>query len=213
MVNVMSTIIKADFTRQQKKNQHPGSPEKPAPIYQLNISLTFSDPLIWRRIQVPGDTTLARLHHILQHCMGWRDLHTHRFLVGKVFYAPMAGGGIWADTGERNESEYQLVALENDMKWCFTYIYDFGDGWEHDIDCEAILPAGQGPDHPVLLAGERACPPENVGGIPGYDEFLAIINNPQHEHHPRIANWFGADRFDPDELPLTKINTALKKSA
>ena len=207
----MTTIIKADFTRQHKKNQQAGSEVQPAPMYQLKISLAFSDPLIWRRIQVSGDISLARLHDILQLCMGWSDLHTHRFLIGKVFYAPSDNNDSWAKTGERCESEYKLVDLENDMKWLFTYIYDFGDGWEHEIEVEESVPAGKGWSQPVLLDGEHACPPENVGGIPGYEEFLNIINNPHHKHYSRIAAWYGADRFDPEYFDMAEINKGLKK--
>jgi hypothetical protein len=207
----MPTIIKADFTRKKKTNSQAGSEEKQAPIYQLKISLAFSDPLVWRRIRVQGDIPLTRLHDILQLSMGWSDLHTHRFLIGKVFYTPLESTDDWPKTGERSESEYRLVTLENDMKWCFTYIYDFGDGWEHEIELEESLPAGTGGNHPVLLAGERACPPENVGGIPGYEEFLAIINDPHHAHHKRIAKWYGADRFNPEYLDIAQINMDLKR--
>jgi hypothetical protein len=207
----MTTIIKGDFTRQKGKKQHTAASEKPAPIYQLKISLAFSDPLIWRRIQISGDASLTRLHDVLQLCMGWSDLHAHRFLVGKIFYAPSESGDIWEKTGERSESEFQLVALENDMKWCFTYIYDFGDGWEHNIELEETIPVSQGGNHPILLDGERACPPENVGGIPGYEEFLTIINGPHHEQHKRIAKWYGADQFDPEYFDITRINKALKR--
>ena len=207
----MPTIIKADFTQKKKTIRQVGSVEKPAPIYQLKISLAFSDPLVWRRIRVQGDIHLTRLHEILQLSMGWSDLHAHRFLIGKVFYAPSQDGDCWPETGERSESEYRLDALESDMKWCFTYIYDFGDGWEHEIELEESLPAGTGKNHPILLAGERACPPENVGGIPGYEEFLTIINDPQHAHHKRIAKWYGADRFDPEYLDMAQINIALKR--
>lgn len=205
----MATIIKGDFGRKQKKKQ-PGAEEKPAPIFQLKISLAFSNPLIWRRIQVPGETSLGRLHDILQLCMGWSDLHVHRFLVGKVFYAPSDGVDI-LETGERDESEFRLAMLETDMKWVFTYIYDFGDGWEHEIELEETLPGGKKRTHPVLLAGEGACPPENVGGIPGFEEFLTIINSPRHAQHKRIAEWYGANRFDPTHLDMKKINAVLKK--
>ncbi len=207
----MPTIIKADFTRKKTADRQAGTEEKPAPIYQLKVSLAFSDPLVWRRIRVQGDISLARLHEILQLSMGWSDLHTHRFLIGKVFYAPSAHADNRLETGERSESAYRLAALENDMKWCFTYIYDFGDGWEHQIELEESLPAGTGAHHPVLLAGERACPPENVGGIPGYEEFLTIINDPRHAHHKRIAAWYGADRFDPEHLDMARINMALQR--
>ena len=205
----MSTIIKGDFSRHRANMSGKDAGEKPAPLYQLKIALAFSDPLIWRRIQVPGGITLARLHDIIQLCMGWKDFHAHRFLIGKVFYAPSDDDAIWAKTGERKESEYLLVDLEKDMRFCFTYIYDFGDGWEHEIECEECLPSSHG--HPVLLEGEGACPPENVGGVPGYDEFLAIINNPQHSYHRQMAQWLGADHFDPDRFDMDGINTALKK--
>jgi hypothetical protein len=207
----MSMIIKGNFGKPRKKNPQSRSKEKPAPIFQLKISLTFSDPLIWRRIQVPGETTLGRLHDIIQLCMGWRDLHVHRFLVGKVFYAPSDGIDILEKTGERDESEYTLVTLETDMKWVFTYIYDFGDGWEHEIELEETLPGSTDKNHPVLLAGERACPPENVGGVPGFEEFLTIINSPRHKQYKSFVEWHGADHFDPAFLDINKINAALKK--
>ncbi|MDR3630198.1 MAG: plasmid pRiA4b ORF-3 family protein [Desulfocapsaceae bacterium] len=207
----MTTIIKGDFSRQTKKLSGKDPAEKPAPLYQLKISLAFTDPLIWRRVQVPGQMSIARLHDIFQFCMGWKDLHAHRFLIGKVFYAPSDDVDLWAKTGERNESEYRLTALEPDIKFCFTYLYDFGDGWEHQIDCEERIAAADGPGHPVLLAGEHACPPENVGGVPGYEEFLTIINAPQHTHHRRMAQWLGADHFDPAYLDIDGINAALKK--
>ena len=124
---------------------------------------------------------------------------------------PRTATNILEKTGERDESEFRLAALENDMKWCFTYIYDFGDGWEHEIELEETLPGGKDRIHPVLLAGERACPPENVGGIPGYEEFLTIINTPRHAQHKRIAEWYGADSFDPEHLDMERINTALKR--
>jgi hypothetical protein len=207
----MTTIIKGDFGRQRGTKRQSGPKEKPAPIFQLKISLAFSNPLIWRRIQVPGETSLGRLHNILQLCMGWSDLHAHRFLVGKVFYAPSYGVDILEKTGERDESEFRLAALETDMKWCFTYIYDFGDGWEHEIELEETMPGGTDRNHPVLLAGEGACPPENVGGVPGFEEFLTIINTPRHAQHKRIAEWYGADHFDPAYLDMKKINTVLKR--
>jgi hypothetical protein len=207
----MTPVIKGDFTRHQKGSRRPGSEEKPAPIFQLKISLAFSDPLIWRRIQVPGDTSLGRLHDILQLCMGWSDLHAHRFLIGKVFYAPSHGIDILEKTGERDESEFQLVTLESDMKWCFTYVYDFGDGWEHEIELEKTLPGGTERSCPVLLDGERACPPENIGGIPGFEEFLTIINTPRHAQHKRIAEWYGADSFNPAAFDPERINAVLKK--
>jgi len=206
----MTTIIKGEFGRPKNNISNAENGKKPVPFYQLKISLTFSDPLIWRRLLIPGETTLAQLHCILQKCMGWDDIHSHRFLVGKVFYAHSEHGDIWEKTGERDESAYRLVQLEEDMKWCFTYIYDFGDAWEHEIELEEIIPRDRDLNFPQLLAGERACPPENVGGIPGYEEFLAIINDPGHENHKKMAKWYGADHFDSDFFDMIEINRTLQ---
>ncbi len=205
----MTTIINGDFGRSPKKSPKLEPGKKPAPIYQLKISLSFSDPLIWRRLLIPGEISLSQLHIIFQKCMGWNDIHSHRFLIGKIFYAPSEDGEIWEKTGERDESAYRLMELEPDMKWCFTYLYDFGDGWEHDIELEEIIPRGQSLNTPQLLAGERACPPENVGGVPGYEEFLTIINDRRHTYHQKMAKWYGADHFDPDFFDAVKINHTL----
>lgn len=206
----MTTIIKGDFSRRPSHPSAARADEKPAPAYLLKITLAFSDPPIWRRIRVPGETTLSKLHQIIQRCMGWNDIHDHRFLVGKVFYAPSEDGEIWEKTGERDETAFHLAMLENDMKWCFTYIYDFGDGWEHQIELEQIIPTQQDLHSVILIDGERACPPENVGGIPGYEEFLLIINDPRHEHHRKVAGWFGANHFNAEDFDISAINQALK---
>ena len=210
----MTTIIRGDFDRSHKKpHQVPEAtaPEKPIPVYQLKIVLAFSNPLIWRRLLIPGEMSLLQLHHTIQCSMGWSDIHAHRFLVGKVFYAPQENGELWEKTGERDEAVFSLAMLESDMKWCFTYIYDFGDGWEHEIELEEIFPKTSGQDLPVLIAGEGACPPENVGGIPGYEEFLAIINNPKHKEYQRMAQWCGADHFDPQFFDPSEANRGLRR--
>jgi hypothetical protein len=207
----MAQIIKVNFSGKHPIKSTPLPLKEPAPIYQFKISLAFSDPLIWRRLQIDGNCSLDRFHTVLQLCMGWSDIHTHRFLIGKVFYAPSQQNDIFEKTGERNESDFRLVDLENDMKWCFTYVYDFGDGWEHEIELEESIPAKAGLPPSVLLAGERACPPENIGGIPGYYEFLTIINNPQDKRYKMISKWYGADRFNPDLFDIRSINKALKR--
>lgn len=202
----MAEIIHGNFTG--GKQQKPKTELKPeeAPCYQLKISLTFSDPLIWRRFRVPSTMTLAGLHRVIQTCMGWQDAHLHQFLVGKIFYDQPVPG----KRKEYDESKFQLHELEEGMHFLFTYIYDTGDGWEHEIELEEVIPPGQGECKPVLLEGSGACPPEDVGGIPGYERFLNALKDPGHKEHREMVNWYGGEDFDPDFLDIQLINDSLK---
>jgi hypothetical protein len=169
----MAKVVHADFTRKTRRNVHKSS-DKPISAYQFKISLPFSDPLIWRRIVVAGQTSLARFHHIIQACMGWHDEDTHQFMVGKIFY--QSGFGI-KEMQERDadydEARFSLHDLEEAMGFIFTYLYDGGDGWEVEITLEEILPPF--PDDyelPRLVAGERAAPPEAAGDIHRYQALV-----------------------------------------
>ena len=128
-------------------------------IYQLKISLQGIRPMIWRRIQILDDTTLAQFHHILQNVMGWENCNLHQFLVsGKYHGVPEDGFDI------KNEQEVQLSQLVNSIGDCFEYEYDFGDSWMHLIRLEKIkATAKEFPDLvlPLCIAGKRACPPED----------------------------------------------------
>lgn len=203
----MAKIIHGNFTgRRQQGSKTVLKPEE-APVYQLKVALTFSDPLIWRRIRVSGSITLTDLHKVIQACMGWQDIHLHQFLVGKIFYdLPVAG-----KKKEYDESTFRLHELEEGMHFIFTYIYDTGDGWEHEIELEEIFPPGQGNHHSILLDGKGACPPEDVGGIPGYEHFLEVLNDPDHKEHQEMVQWNGGHTFfDRDFLDIQRINDALK---
>jgi hypothetical protein len=178
-----------------------------SPVFQLKITLQKSKPPIWRRIQVRGNITLAKFHQILQTVMGWTDSHLHQFIVDGVYY------GIhdpdWADLEIKSERRVKLGQIVTAVKDRFVYEYDFGDSWEHAIAVEKILPAEPGVHYPVCLAGKRACPPEDVGGVWGYAEFVEAIRQPKHPEHDAMLTWVGGS-FDPEAFDLQAVNQALK---
>jgi hypothetical protein len=177
------------------------------PIYQLKITLRGSKPPIWRRVLVPGKFSLDKLHDVIQSAMGWTDSHLHQFNInGRFFGAPSPDD--WDEVVK--ESSYSLEKVAPEEKCKFVYEYDFGDSWEHTIVVEKILPFEPGKVYPVCVKGNRACPPEDVGGVWGYVEFLDAINDPEHEEHDSYLEWVGDD-FDPEEFNLDIINLELKR--
>jgi pRiA4b ORF-3-like protein len=178
-----------------------------APIYQLKVTLKETKPPIWRRILVPGDSTLPRLHRILQVVMGWYDSHLHQFKVGGASYGEPDRDFPDDMISERKVKLNQVAPHEKDR---FTYEYDFGDSWEHDIVVERILPAVPGADLPACIAGKRACPPEDCGGVWGYESFLEAIGDPDHPEHDEMLQWAGGT-FDPEAFDLAAVNAQLRR--
>ncbi len=109
-----------------------------------------------------------------------------------------------------NDKTVKLNQVVSTAPARFIYEYDFGDGWEHEILVEKILPPEEGVRYPVCLAGKRACPPEDCGGTPGYAHFLEAIRNPGHEEHDELLQWVG-DSFDLEAFDLDEINYKLKR--
>ena len=139
--------------------------QQPVWIYQLKIVLRGISPIIWRRLLVHSDTTIAALHSILQTAMGWEDSHLHRFRIhGKDYGIAYVGGISFADNPHQVElHQFRLQPGER-----FLYEYDFGDLWQHDVRLEAILPMDSNQFYPVCIAGKHACPPEDCGGPQRY---------------------------------------------
>ncbi|MDD2904119.1 MAG: plasmid pRiA4b ORF-3 family protein [Syntrophales bacterium] len=175
--------------------------------YRLKVTLKGIKPPIWRRIEVSNQITLSKLHQILQVAMGWTDSHLHHFLIGETYYAepdPEFG----SDNVNENRVKLSQLPLREKMK--FYYDYDFGDNWEHEILVEKIITVTGGNKPPVCLKGRRACPPEDIGGIWGYAEFLEAIGDPKHPDHEGILEWVGG-QFDPETFELEEINRKLAK--
>ena len=176
-----------------------------ASTYQIKITLDESKPPIWRQIRVPGATSLYKLHDILQLVMGWEDGHLHEFIIsGKKYSHPDAE--LEDSLDERKVTLAQLGLSENSS---FSYVYDFGDSWKHELLIEKIIPS-QDPVNPMCIAGQRACPPEDCGGMWGYEEFLEAIKDPKHERHEELLDWIGGV-FAPESFDLNAINKSLRK--
>ena len=152
--------------------------KKPTQIYQIKVTLNDTHPPIWRRIQVPGNTTLLKLHDILQIVMGWEDYHLHMFTIEGSIYGDPADDE-YGDLGTIDEANYKLNQVIDREGQRFTYEYDFGDSWDHTLLVEKILPPQEGVRYPICLKGKRACPPEDVGGVWGYENFLEAIRDPE----------------------------------
>lgn len=175
-------------------------------IFRLKVALRGSRPPIWRRFEVPGDVTLYQLHRALQVVMGWTDSHLHQFCRGKTYYGqsdPEFG------VPRQNERKVRLRDVLRKPGDRMVYEYDFGDGWEHDVRLESIAPPTPGVDYPRVVAGRGACPPEDVGGIWGYYEFLNAVRDPGHPDHRDMLEWCGGG-YDPDALDLEAVNRVFR---
>lgn len=172
-------------------------------LYQFKITLKDIQPPIWRRIQVK-DCSLDKLHEHIQTAMGWTNSHLHQFKIdGTVYGDPDLLCEGWQDeTQPVNSLETRVseIVPEDGKRLQFDYEYDFGDGWEHEVLFEGCLQAEKGGRYPVCVDGERACPPEDVGGTPGYEEYLESMADPEHEEHEAFAEWRGPS--NPEEFDV-----------
>lgn len=176
------------------------------PVYQLKVVLIGSKPPIWRRLLVRRDVTLEMLHYIIQEAMGWTNSHLHLFEVkGHQYSLPE-----FELDGTMNASRVKLHQIAAQPKTKFRYEYDMGDGWLHEIILEKILPAEAGQQYPDCVGGARACPPEDCGGVWGYEELLAATHDSTHERHEELMEWLGGS-FDPEAFDLKEIRKLLKK--
>jgi hypothetical protein len=174
-------------------------------IYQIKISLIGAKPPIWRTVLVASDIKLSAFHGVIQAAMGWTNSHLHQFIANKKFYGVCDED---FDMEVEDETQYMLAQLLKKEKDSLIYEYDFGDSWEHNILLEKILPFDAGITLPVCLKGKRACPPEDCGGIWGYEELLKIISDPEHPENEEMLDWLGGE-FDPEEFDLEDINEDL----
>lgn len=176
-------------------------------IYQLRVKLLCVKPEVWRSFIVPGDITLDRLHDVIQIVMGWTDSHLHSFTIGKKRYTERpecSRDGV-------EEGRHRLVNLIKKNGRTFDYWYDFGDDWMHEITVENSryqFPGEVEFPLPWCLGGENACPPEDVGGPPGYERFLTALADPGDSQHEEYKLWSGGD-FHPGTFNMDEVNNTL----
>jgi hypothetical protein len=174
---------------------------------QLKITLRGSKPPIWRRVLVPDNITLGDLHLAIQIAMGWTDAHMHQF-IDREGQCYGVSNPDWDFESMHDEDAVLIGKLFKKEKTSLRYEYDFGDGWEHAVTLEKILPFDRTQSLPVCLKAVGACPPEDVGGIYGYYRFLDAYTNPEHPEHEDFREWMGDD-FQPGNPDLAEINEDL----
>ena len=186
----------------------PRKPAKRSPrpqlVHQFLIVLTGTNPLVWRRIQVPEKYSFWDLHVAIQDAMGWLDYHLHEFRLLDATERNVMSIGIPTDDDLENRPvrpgwQVPLSTFFDQQNWhtpAATYAYDFGDDWQHVLVHEALESADDHTTYPRCVAGQGRCPPEDCGGVRGYAEFLQVIADPDHEEHESTLQWAGGS-FDP----------------
>ena len=174
----------------------------------LRIELLHTDPLVWRRVLVPAQINLRRLHDVIQLVMGWEDDHLYEFECEGRRYGEPDPFGVPGMDDVAQAANLKLQTLVARLKQNeFHYLYDFGDGWEHRIVVEQSGLENSNPC-PRLLDGAMACPPEDIGGVPGYEAFKAALAGHADEHGEMLLEAIGSD-FDPTLFDQNEAAAAL----
>jgi Plasmid pRiA4b ORF-3-like protein len=180
-------------------------------IARIHIELNGIDPTIWRRVEVPLTTSLKGLHEVIQAVMPFENCHLFRFDVDDKRYG--IPNQEWNHVHETLEAKnIKLGTLVERGITALSYTYDFGDDWRHSVAIENVTAADTALDYPRFIDGSRRAPPEDVGGIPGFEEFLEAMTKPRHPERQRLTEWYGG-AFDPDDLNLPVISDRIGKLA
>lgn len=180
-------------------------------IYRFKITLLGTAPVIWRRIETK-DVTLGQLHELIQTAMGWTNSHLHQFEIAGTYYIDQRL--LMDDRDDLDTIDYSGMRVsdlvhEHGKKLRIGYVYDFGDDWRHEVVLEAITEAESGVRYPRCTDGKRACPPEDIGGVYGFVDYVAAITNPKHPEHEELLEWGGP--FDPAEFDAKQSTRRMKK--
>jgi tetratricopeptide (TPR) repeat protein len=183
---------------------------RPRPVaFQLKVSLKGVSPPVWRRLLVPPDITLHRLHEVIQRAAGWWNYRLYEFRIRGQRYGVPDEDSDWCGT-EYIKSKKTLLKDVAKQGSRFTYVYDFGDNWEHEVLVEGVLPVPEPLKHAECIDGRRAFPHEDCGGIGGYDQLLQALRDPRHPDHREMRVWAGD--YDPERFDKQAINSLLKRS-
>ena len=201
--NEPPTLAAVELARAVLHAPEPSAPRRPGkavPALELEVALRDVEPRVWRRVVVPGTTTLRRLHDLLQAAMGWENRHLYLFAFPDGDYGDVED----MELGDVGTKLAQLVEPGSG----FRYDYDFGDGWEHDVRVLGRTRA----DGAHCLDGAGACPPEDCGGVPGYERLLEVLADPAHPEHAELAEWLGRP-FDPAVFDPDRADAAMQRAA
>ncbi len=206
--------VQKDYSVSGRLEEQARLPAEMVEVFQLKVTLEGSEPPIWRRLQLAASTTLDDVHDVLQIAMGWENDHLHCFMVGSqslrndVYFSDPT---CFHDGDVLDELRARLDAVLLKPKRRIRYTYDLGDCWRHSVVLERILVLSEREAAmPRCVAGKRACPAEDAGGIPGWEALLSILADPAHPDHAHFSEVLGPD-LDPEAFDLEAINTALTK--
>ncbi|MGS2724319.1 plasmid pRiA4b ORF-3 family protein [Porticoccus sp. GXU_MW_L64] len=171
----------------------------------LQIALKYTDPVIWRIVTVPDGITLEQLHYVIQFAMGWDYSHLYEFDINGERYAGQDPWSSNADSGVLNKKLINVLG----SKKKFHYMYDFGDSWLHELTVKKSVSVDKAQNHALCLEGENNCPPEDIGGVPGFEWFVEVMANPEHGDYNEMLDWYG-ERFDSERFDIDAINKRLK---
>jgi hypothetical protein len=195
----------------KKKSSRGFRASSPQKILQLRIALRYIKPPIWRRVLVPDNWQLGELHPVLVAVMGWGGYHMHAFRFGGGFNPTVySTHQMVVECGPRilDEDRVLLGSLIRRKGQTFSYEYDFGDSWQHEVKVEKISPYDPGVALPVCLAGARACPPEDCGSFPGYTNLLRVLKKAETPEDDDLRAWAGP--YDPEHFDLEAVNGRLQ---
>ena len=178
------------------------------PIARIRIELQGIEPKLWRRVDVPLSSTLLALHDIIQVTVGWTGSHLFEFVVGQRVYSERLPVDEFFGRKVYNAAGIRLRTLIDRGVERLLYVYDFGDDWRHNVLIEEVRHEAADIDYPAFVAGERCCPPEDVGGVPGFMRFLEAALNPFHDEHEEVLTWYGQP-FDLDDIDERYVRMAL----
>jgi hypothetical protein len=181
-------------------------------IVTLKVKLIGLEPPVWRRLEVPASYHLGELHSALNAAMGWLDYHLHEFEVGGRKYGVPDLDFFPADDTTLPEENIVIGDLARAGVGGFEYHYDFGDDWHCSVAIEATEPAQEGICYPRCVAGERAAPPEDCGGLPGFEDFRKAMADPRHPEHDGLKEWYGGE-FDPEAFSAEEVSQLLRQVA
>jgi hypothetical protein len=207
--------------RKVTKSPRSGKTGNNLSVYRLRIELNGTEPMVWRRIEIPASATFWDLHVAIQDAFGWLDCHLHQFdVTSPLGRIPI---GIPNDFEEKTILEGWAIPLAQylEQAQALTYLYDFGDDWSHTIHLEETR-EGEGGNYPRCLAGENATPPEDCGGVYGYQELKKVLAGPKNAEYREMRSWlkdghakvywpFAPTDFEPTDVHFTNAKLRLRR--